>query len=209
MNPDVRCSQDKELHHRLIGGDPTASADLFDLHLDSIVLYLEHVYPSLKRANPELLWDAATDALLNFCQKPTAFDPSRRSLEGYLKMAARGDLLNMVSKEKRRYSKIVPLESVELRLVDGNNNLEEQFLDRLELQTRLQQFNQVEGLDQRDRRIIGLLQTGERRTKVFAEVLGISFLPAKEKQRLVKQHKDRLKAWLKRRKKNKANYGTD
>lgn len=199
MNLEEHRSQDNELHHRLIGGDPTASADLFDLYLAPIILFLGQVYPSLKQADPELLWDAATEALLNYSQKPTAFDPSRRSLEGYLKMAARGDLLNMVSKEKRRHSKIVPLESVEHMLADGNNTLEEQLLNRLELQTRLQQLNQVEGLDQRDQQLMDLLQAGERRTEVFAEVLGISHLPAGEQKKLVKQHKDRLKAWIKRR----------
>ena len=104
MHSEERCSQDNELRHRLIGGDPTASADLFDLYLQSTVIHLERVYPSLKQFDPDIIWDAAVNALFSFCQKPTKFDPSRRSLEGYLGMAARGDLLNMVRKETRRYS---------------------------------------------------------------------------------------------------------
>ena len=59
-----------------------------------------------------------------------------------------------------------------------------------------QVFNTI--TDPRDRRLLQLLRAGERKTAVYAEVLGIQDRDAMEQRKIVKQHKDRLKKQLER-----------
>ena len=54
------------------------------------------------------------------------------------------------------------------------------------------------GLPETDCRALELILRGERQTAAFVEVYGLDHLPKDEQRRLVKQHKDRLKALLKR-----------
>jgi RNA polymerase sigma-70 factor (ECF subfamily) len=49
-----------------------------------------------------------------------------------------------------------------------------------------------------DRGLLTLMLQGERSTEQFASVLNIQNLPKKEKARIVKQHKDRLKKVIER-----------
>jgi len=57
-------------------------------------------------------------------------------------------------------------------------------------------FNTI--TDPRDRQLLQLLRTGERKTAAYAEILGIQDHNAMEQRKIVKQHKDRLKKQLER-----------
>jgi hypothetical protein len=52
--------------------------------------------------------------------------------------------------------------------------------------------------NQQDQALLRLMAEGERVTGKFAIVLGVTDLPIADQRRIVKQHKDRLKAQLKR-----------
>ncbi len=49
-----------------------------------------------------------------------------------------------------------------------------------------------------ERRVMDLMLDGERKTRVYAEALGLSGLPAAEQKREIKRVKDRLKKRLER-----------
>ena len=56
----------------------------------------------------------------------------------------------------------------------------------------------AESLPEPDRRVLELMQHGERRTAVYAEVCACADRPADEQARLVKRVKDRLKKRVQR-----------
>jgi RNA polymerase sigma-70 factor (ECF subfamily) len=189
----------KEIHNRLLDNDPTASAELVEGTLETLISRLQSKFPNTES---ELILDAVTDALMSYIKKPTQFDPEKRSLVGYLSMSARGDLLNAFEKIKRRNIREIPLEDVELHSSDGNsitksNNLI-QSLDAEKIKKAIKELfaNPI------DLKLADLIIDGERSTEVFAKVLGIENASTKEQRLEVKRHKDRIKKRLSRYGKN-------
>lgn len=192
------------IYRRLIDGEPDASIDLIELCLDPLTHALRHRYPSL--SDPTWADDVAEDSLFQFVQSPGKYMPERGSLWSYLFHDAYRDLQNRVQKEVRRQRRLVALSSVELASSGGNSDVENEVLERLaptsfaehhdvhQILDRLQQ----EITDPRDWQVLQLIDEGERRTQVFAEVLGIAHLPVEEQRKQVKRVKDRLRVRLKR-----------
>src|SRR5713101_3318148 len=88
------------LHEGLLAGDPTAPAGVADALFAPLVERLRKAYP---RVDPDLVTSAAIDAWQSYVKAPEKFDPSKgKSLLGYLKMAAEGDLLNALDRLKRQ-----------------------------------------------------------------------------------------------------------
>ncbi len=192
----------QQLHQRLLDRDPLASTDLAEAFLTILKTGLEIRHPDLEEV---LLWEAATSALLNYIERPQTFDPTRLSLPAYLRMSAEGDLRNALAKQNRYYRRNLPLEVVEVLRPVGNYNIEDQFLARQEMLERWQARNQSHArippfapLNELDRRLLALMEAGERRTIVYAAELGLENLSSAGQSRLVKRHKDRLKIMLKR-----------
>lgn len=153
-----------------------------------------------------LLLDSATEAILNYVVQPTSFDPARRSLLGYLKMSAEGDLKNALAKLKLEGARLVRLERVvELSASFRNNPIEEEFIDRQAATERILAWQSRQAVDLEraantalDRQLLELLLVGERRTQVYANLLQIEHLSRAEQRQIVKRHKDRLRVRLKR-----------
>lgn len=194
-------AEEEAIHKRLLEGDVTAPAELADTHLRIMLTHLRIRFRGVQ--DETLLQDAAADALLDYIEHPSRFDPQKSSLSSYLKMSAEGDLRNALDREARRRRHLQPLAGVELFLPDRNNALEgiEDRLDaetpgetRQALMVRIRQ----EFPDARDWNLVTLMMDGVRRTSAFAEVLEIGHLGDIERQRIVKQHKDRLKKRLER-----------
>jgi RNA polymerase sigma-70 factor, ECF subfamily len=185
-----------EIHERLLAEDVTAPAELVEGLLEPLTQRLTKKYPKLP--DPDLLYDAVTDALMSYIKRPAQFDPTRRTLIGFLVMAAHGDLLNALAKAKRRRQKEIPLEDVELRGAAGNNEIEagnpETEPDREKLQ---QALPKIFG-DPKDLAMVELMMSGERTTGAFVEVLKLQHLPVDQQRREVKRHKERLKKRLER-----------
>jgi DNA-directed RNA polymerase specialized sigma24 family protein len=81
------------LHQRLIDGDPTATSQIAETFLFPVIQRLLKEFFSLP--DPNLVDTAAEDAFINYFERPSQYDPAKGSLDKYLYMSARGDLLNL------------------------------------------------------------------------------------------------------------------
>lgn len=188
----------RELHRRLVEGDPIAPSELVEAYMDELV---RRVHAKARVTGDEaLIHDAVTDALLAYVQQPTKYSPDKSGLLTYLTMSAHRDFLNMMERERRRSNREFPLENVEHSPLGRNKwieAVEETVVDRegsitprekaLLWQHVSEQFS-----DPTDRRLLGLMLNGERKTAAYSAVLGIQDSDQDEQRRLVKRHKDRL-----------------
>lgn len=189
-----------QLHARLLQRDPVAPSEFVEAFLDELVRRLRaKVDPHYEKT---LFLDAATDALLDYVQHPSKFDPHKSALLTYLTMAAYRDFLNILAKQKRRRRHEVPLQAVEETLNRGNNMVEAEngALNHMKLKNNTEILRMVAEIfpDTRDRELLKLMMNGERKTVVFSDVLGIQSLPLDEQRKIVKQHKDRITKRLQR-----------
>lgn len=201
-NDEDESEAGRALHNQLLSADPVAPADTAERYLPLVFSYLKLRNPSL---DPHLLYDAATQAVLTYIQKPRIYDPSQKSLSGFLQMAAQADLLNLLAKERRHTLKNVSLDNVALSRLAGNKTTEEDFLDRQEALAQIRDIRRNQNSDtaqiaqtELDQKLLALWYERERRTERWAAVLGIQNLPVAEQRKQVKQHKDRLSLRLKR-----------
>jgi RNA polymerase sigma-70 factor (ECF subfamily) len=186
----------RQIHKRLLTEDVTAPVELVDVLLGPLLDRLTRKYSKLH--DPYLLPDAVTDALMSYIKCPAQFDPGKRSLIGFLFMAAEGDLRNALAKDKRRRHKEIPLEDVELEVAAGNSEIEEGNSDTESEREKLRQaLPRIFG-DPKDLAMVELMLSGERTTEAFVNVLELRHLPMDQQRREVKRHKDRLKKRLER-----------
>jgi RNA polymerase sigma-70 factor (ECF subfamily) len=189
------------LHDRLLSGDPAATAEAAEALLDALAGRLRRARPDVQ--DPQLVEDAAIEAVLGYLKQPERYDPHRASLMGYLLMAAKRDLSNLLAKERRHAFHAVSLDgdspSVELLLVDRNTSVEDEALAGLgaELPAGMSRVDAMRLIaeeipDERDRRLLVLMAEGERQTSAYAVLLGIAHLSPEAQRREVKRHKDRL-----------------
>jgi DNA-directed RNA polymerase specialized sigma24 family protein len=144
-------------------------------------------------ADPHDLTTAADWAVVAFLRNPTAYDPSRAPLPAFLRLAARGDYLNIRSGEGRHHRRRIPWDGVELTHPDRK-----EWEEVASLADHPAVLAAIEVLPAEDRPVFELLLDGERDTAVFAGALGIADRPADEQADEVKRAKDRIKARLKR-----------
>jgi RNA polymerase sigma-70 factor (ECF subfamily) len=182
-----------DIHKRLIGHDNVAPAQLAEVALPLLEGHLHASYPKVRDA--EMIADAAVDAVVAYVKDPAKFDPSKRSLLGYLKMAAVGDLLNRIAKEGRRRDRAKGEgDRVELDQLAGKESVGAVDETESPAQTIDTLFP-----SERDRRMASLVIEGERSTAKFAAVLGITGRSIEDQRIIVKKHKDRIKKVLQRR----------
>jgi len=192
------------IYQRLIRNEPDAPSDFIVLLLDPLIKFLHSKYPSLPDST--LATDIVVDSLLKFVQEPARYNSDKSSLWTYLCMDVLGDIRNALDKEHRRAQREVPLDSVADGDLDRNNEIEDLILNRL-VPSLLPANTDMENLlfrlrseikDPVDWQIIGLICDGERSTRVYAEILGITHLQQQERTKTVKKTKDRLRVQLKR-----------
>lgn len=189
------------LHNRLLTADLTASAEIAETYLLGLVHYLQGKYPNL--SDPHLAETAAIDAMISYLRKPRQYDPSRVSLEQFLRLAARADLLNLINQQRRKERGPKKLEVVELDAPGSEYTIEDESMLSVEehaliLASPLPQ-RLIELLpDSRDLEVVLLMMSDVRSTEEYAEALEIEHLPHDEQAAVVKRNKDRLKKWLQR-----------
>jgi DNA-directed RNA polymerase specialized sigma24 family protein len=105
--------------------DRSASGDFAAAWLPALIAFLTRRHLTADNA---LVQEAAGTAILDFLKAPDRFDPAKRSLEGYLRMAAEGDLRNAIQREVRRRNREVQF-PVELDPAAGNESDEPPRLD--------------------------------------------------------------------------------
>jgi hypothetical protein len=86
------------LHHRLIAGDLTASAEIAELYLPIVTDRLVRIFPHVDDAH--LLDTAVEDAILNYIEKPSQYNTEKLKLESYMVMSAKWDLINLLALQK-------------------------------------------------------------------------------------------------------------
>ena len=186
----------REIHKRLLKGDPIAPAELAEGVYGKLIDRLAFRYRNPQHR--DLIADAVADALMAYIKHPDRFLPSKRSLMGFLTMAAEGDLKNALAKTKRQKNREIPLEPVELGANDGNEISRTEDPDLQIDGARLREHIHDLFDDPTDRAMIDLMIEGERSTRAFAEVLHIENLPEQTQRAAVKRHKDRLKKRIQR-----------
>lgn len=191
---------ERDLHRRLLDDDPVAPAVLARTYLGPVVGRLKASSPGV--GDDTIFQDAATDAILNYAERPRQFDPAKSKLFSYLVMAARGDLRNALAKQRRRERREVLHNRVE-DLPPARNLVQEESepASGAGESTSLEEVRRAVEMvitDPTDRRLVELMLDGERRTEAFASVLGIAHLANDQQRHMVKQHKDRLKKRLER-----------
>jgi RNA polymerase sigma-70 factor (ECF subfamily) len=196
--------EELSLHRRLVDGDVTASADLATKFLDPLIDWL--VEKNSSKVPKDICIEAAEDALIALVKSPRSFNPDRgMRLFAYLRMSAQGDLRNILRREGRQRQREMGFRNVELSRRAGKYLAEDgDQLRLLEIQEESARVTEQvvsparHGLPEAELRALDLMLEGERKTAVFAEVLGISHLPKKVQRAQVKRLKDKLKKRLER-----------
>jgi hypothetical protein len=182
--------------------DPVAPDDIAVTFLEPLMGWLANRNPSL---HPDLIAEAAGEAIVTLIRNPAAYDPERGELEAYLRMSAQGDLRNILNRESRYRAGRTSLEVVE-HSADAGNYLGREDDPSLPMQIEEQLAELAhaippsvrEGLTEPEARVLELMLRGERKMDVFAEAYGVADRPREERRRVVKQVKDRLKKRLER-----------
>lgn len=190
------------LHQRLLAEDPTAPNDLAEAYLEPLVAWLAKTDP---RVPPEARIEAAEDALLALIRNPRSYSAERQALEAYLRMSARGDLRNLLKKERRYKSGRVSWKSIELS-PDAGKYLGRKDDPSFPMQLAEEAHSVMNSIPESirkklsitDLRGVEMILRKERRSEAFAELYGLLHLPEKEQSRQVKRIKDRLKKMMKR-----------
>jgi len=189
------------LHRRLLDGDSTASAETAELLLPFVVRSLQSRHPSLD--DPHLAETAADDAVLNYLRRPEQYNPSLLPLDRYLIMSARGDLLNLLRKERSagppQEVEVVELDHPDREygadVVDDSQGVEDQVLI---LASPIWPLLEELLPNSADREMALLLLENVRDTAEYARVLGVDGLTKEEQEAAVKRHKDRIRKVLRR-----------
>ena len=188
----------QRLHARLLDGDPTASLDLVEGHGPRLLTQLQRKWPRTPR---ELCEEAVLESLFGYLRAPRSYDPARGTLGRYLFWGAHRDLQNLLAREARqRPPGTASLDRVELAGEGRNETLGERTADPRsdpgrwldEVDPALLAEIAAALPDERDRRVLDLIVARERRTEVFAALLGLDALPLPEQRRAVKRDKDRV-----------------
>ena len=187
-----------EIHARLCEGDPVASADLAEAFLEPLATWLLRTNRSV---DSHICEQAAEDAILTLIKSPHTYRPDRGSLDAYLRMSAKGDLRNLMERERRHSSRRVEIGAVE-HLPSVRNERQtstdpalvyERQEDSAAPWVRRLVAQMEASLTEQEKGVLHLMHEGERRTSVFAQVLGIEQLSEMEQRQAVKRVKDRLK----------------
>lgn len=182
----------EDIFRRLIGGDPVASSDLAAAVFEPLAAHLQFRHP---RADPHACLTAAADALLSLIRRPAIYDPTRATLLGFLRMAAEGDFLNELDRERRHHRGREYIDSVELADAEGNEGAEA--ADDLPSLDDPALAAEIAGFSPDECAVFDLMRQGVKATAAFAAALNLGGT-ADEQARAVKRVKDRVQKRLQR-----------
>ena len=178
---------ERDIHQRLVAGDPTAPAELAEIYLEKIVQRISRRYPNLEVDG--IIHDVSVDAFFEYVQNPEKYKPEKASLLNYLVMVAVGDLKNKLKTillRSEKYEKFVEFESLR-----RNINIED--LDQVITAKQITERLNNEFPEKKEQEFLELMLSGERNSIAYASVLGIMDLDEFEMRKAVKRYKDKIK----------------
>lgn len=179
--------EEQQLVAELRTGTPTGPEAIAARYLLLLMQFLADTFP---RVNADLRDEAAGRAILDFIDNPNRFNPTRLRLGAYLRMAATGDLRNLLERE-RRARRGIPLDSVAEPPERRNYEREDELTWN---DPRI--AAECAAFDPTERIALDLLRDGVRDTRACARALGFGHLSAREQAAEVKRVKDRVKRRL-------------
>lgn len=191
------------LHELLLAGDSLALPKLYDTYGDNIVNILRADFSELAKRDESLLFEAVNDAFIGYNSNPQTFDHNKNTLKNFLIMAAKRDLLNIISRNKNYQEKIKLPEDVEVEekqrnIIQKNKySPDEEIVQRESLQLIDIELRKYFLID-KDLEMAKMIIRGERQTEAFAIVLEVERLEKSKQQEEVKKHKDRIKKVIER-----------
>lgn len=194
---------DLSIHQRMLARDAAAFALLCETSFVPVHQRLQRRFRDVQ--DEAIIHDAVVDAFFKYQEHSDRYKPELMALLEYLVMSAAGDLRHERARVWRRSSRQQPLDPVE-HLDLGGNSVEEteaRIVDRLSAEQDvkrhdLHQLMQKTFPDPRDREMLSLIQDEVRDTEPYARILDIEHLDKQAQEKIVKQHKDRLKKRLER-----------
>lgn len=185
-----------DLYHRLCAGDPVAPSEFCERYLPRLMSDRRWVLPGIR--DEHMIEEAAERAVLSFVQHPERYDPTRSKIMSYLRMAAKGDLINLINRESRHANRRAPIDAVELQPPARNDEHDAPDLPGNVSQELLMRRLREALPDSRDQEAVRLMLDGVRETGAYTRVYGLGNLSLEEQRRQVKRHKDRLDKVMKR-----------
>ncbi|WDO13958.1 hypothetical protein MH928_04475 [Flavobacterium sp. WW92] len=194
-----------ELHNLIKNKDDLALAKLYDLYSESLVAIIKSKYQQASKRDYLFAEEAVTEALFGYYRNPDTFNPELNTLKGFLEMAAKRDMQNILDREKNHLAKEHSPEDVELdetywNRITRNNNIPDSDLINSELLGKIELELEKHFDNQKDIQIAKMILSGERETRAFSEILKINTLTIEEQRTEVKKVKDRIKKVLERNK---------
>jgi hypothetical protein len=183
------------VHGRLLAGDPTASADLFELVFGPLIGHAIKKHGAFGM-DEDRARDLAVGVLASLVERPGMFDPQKGSLFGFLCMTLDGDAKNARRDEANRQEKILRL-AVEVEQVGGNSYVTSPET-RGDAERIMSQYGAEIVVEEGDHEVLRLILEDEREYEAYAVALGISHLPTKQMRAEVKRRKDRIEKRLER-----------
>lgn len=184
-----------DVHGRLLTGDPTASADLFELVYGPLIGHAIKKHADFGM-DEDRARDLAVGVLASLVEQPGIFDPQKGNLFGFLCMMLDGDAKNAGRDEANRREKFSEL-AVEVEKVGGNSYVTSPET-RVDAERIMSQHRSEILVDEGDHEVLRLILEDERDYDAYAEALGISHLPPDQKRAEVKRRKDRIEKRLQR-----------
>ena len=176
-----------ELHQRILAGDATGLQQLTTVIFHRICSRLAKAF---RRTPVHQLRDCGWDALTDYVTRPSIYDPHRGlTLESFLYIASWRNAANAIRSSRSRRTREQEYARAVLTLSAGialdSDTPAAAAHDVLCITRKL-------GADQRERRALLLLLSGERNSALLAGALGIGDLSRDEQRREVKRFKDRV-----------------
>ena len=183
----------RALHERLVAGDSQAETEIAEFFLPLLMAALKRTFPQV--TDPHLVEQVAIDSIIAYLKQPRAFDPDKSSLIGYLFMDAERDLINLLRKNQNDAER--QRRAIEAGLSDADQSPDPE-AQLLEADSPLLRRMREIVKKPLDLEMFELILDGVRDSGPYAELLGIQAIPLVEQAVIVKRHKDRLKAMVRR-----------
>jgi DNA-directed RNA polymerase specialized sigma24 family protein len=186
----------------LFNRDETALPQLYLLFADDLLSFFVNKVPFFQN-DPSDLEDIITDSLFALSKRPEKYNPQRASLKTFIFKDVYYNILNFL-RDRRGKKNIVYQNTVELNEIHGNIIDEISQIDEIEkkadfIEKEVKQFFANLFPSDIDQTLAWMIEIEKvRETKKFGTVLNIVTEDPIELEKIVKQHKDRIKAKLKR-----------